>query len=272
MNNIQTPKMPGYPESLIMTVKGSMAISDAATSGRLNRAVLTKHTLAPTVAAWPFRLDSVTHDQPRADIRVSSATGTAATGFPLVLKLTISELDGDGNIAPLPGACVDLWHSDGDGHYSGMTNPGGANLADEDFLRGYQATDHCGETKFFSVYPGWHDPETAHIQVRIRDYVHGRFSFDRATRLVFDEHSIDKIHTVISQFFPAGLTKNGEPIEDMVDDHAGMALVDEIANHPADRFMLKIAPGARFVSASVHLVIARGETLAELSRTALAES
>lgn len=242
-----------------MTAKGATALVDAAASGKISRSMLTKHTLAPTLTGWPFRRDNALDHHPRTDMRVSSATGTIASGFPLALTLTVSELDGDGNIAPLAGAYVDLWHADADGRYAGVES------ADQDVLRGYQTTDECGEARFVSVFPGWNDFGAEHIQVRVRAIRGGRSVYDLTTRLVFDGNTTDKIHTVISQFFPTGLNDTGAEIDESLNGQPGQAVLDEIAGGTGDRYLLKIADGAIYLAADIHLVIAAGASLAAIN-------
>ena len=78
----------------------------------------------------------------------------------------------DKNCQPIPGAIVDIWQCDADGHYSDFKNE---NTANETWLRGYQATGKTGKCKFTSVFPGWYDGRITHL--------HGKVHINGATVL-----------------------------------------------------------------------------------------
>ncbi|MGP3970796.1 hypothetical protein [Streptomyces sp. 6N223] len=115
-------------------------------------------------------------------------------GVPLQLRLTVR--DADGARAPVADAQVEVWHCDGQGHYS-ATPPGvgPATAADADaqeadadaeteteteteaetlpdtggeaFLRGYQVTGDDGGVRFATIMPGWYAGRAPHIHVRV---------------------------------------------------------------------------------------------------------
>ena len=73
-----------------------------------------------------------------------------------------------GSCAPIAGAMVDIWHTDGYGRYSGFRGQGsdGADTTGETFLRGTQVTDGDGLVEFETIYPGWYPGRTAHIHFK----------------------------------------------------------------------------------------------------------
>jgi protocatechuate 3,4-dioxygenase beta subunit len=107
----------------------------------------------------------------RSDIRSSfgRASGTA-DGVPLRLELTV--LDHANGCAPLRDAAVYVWHCDRDGNYS-MYSQG---AADQNYLRGVQATDANGKVTFTTIYPGAYPGRWPHIHFEVYP------SVDAATR------------------------------------------------------------------------------------------
>jgi protocatechuate 3,4-dioxygenase beta subunit len=96
----------------------------------------------------------------RSDIRSSfgAATGTAE-GVELTVKLTIVNSSGD--CAKLTGYAVYVWHCDRDGLYSLYT------VADQNYLRGVQATDADGTVTFTTTFPGCYPGRWPHIHFEI---------------------------------------------------------------------------------------------------------
>ncbi|MCY4623780.1 MAG: intradiol ring-cleavage dioxygenase [Chloroflexi bacterium] len=88
-------------------------------------------------------------------------------GTPLVVELRLVEAE---TCVPIPGASVDIWHSDALGQYSGYTGQGvnNADTRGETFLRGTQITDFGGFVEFETVYPGEYSGRTAHIHFKAR--------------------------------------------------------------------------------------------------------
>jgi len=98
----------------------------------------------------------------RGDITSSfgSASGTA-DGVPLSIDLTILDVSAGGR--PLEGAAVYLWHCDRDGGYSLYS----ADVADENYLRGVQASGADGKVRFTSIYPGAYAGRWPHIHFEV---------------------------------------------------------------------------------------------------------
>jgi len=98
----------------------------------------------------------------RSDIRssIDGASGTAE-GIPLTLTLTL--VDTQNSCAPLAGYAIYLWHCDRDGNYSMYSSA----IADENYLRGVQATDSSGRVTFTSIFPGCYSGRWPHIHFEV---------------------------------------------------------------------------------------------------------
>jgi len=85
---------------------------------------------------------------------------------------------------PIPNAKVEIWHCDAEGKYSGypeelahniygtlkLTGMKDGNIkpmTEARYLRGAQSSDENGNLKFITVFPGWYDPRTPHIHIKI---------------------------------------------------------------------------------------------------------
>ena len=123
----------------------------------------------------------------RSDLRSDPSDGTVKPGVPLELILLVSRLEG-GRCAPLPGARVDVWHSDHQGTYSDVGGTRG-----KKFLRGYQTTDGEGRVKFVTVFPGAYSGRAVHIHFKVRaPQARGRM-LDYTSQLYFDDALIDRV-------------------------------------------------------------------------------
>jgi protocatechuate 3,4-dioxygenase beta subunit len=85
--------------------------------------ILTCIPTTPTVTEGPYWVDEKLF---RSDIRTDPGTGSARSGIPLTLTITVQNLSSS-SCALLTGAYVDIWHCDAKGIYSdeGTYNPGG---------------------------------------------------------------------------------------------------------------------------------------------------
>lgn len=119
----------------------------------------------------------------RSDIR------GGRTGERLELELRI--VDGR-TCAPLSEVVVELWHADAMGTYSAFDLADGntANVAGEDFLRGFQQTDAEGIVRFTTIYPGWYPGRTPHLHVKA---VRGGVELV-TTQLYFPDELSDAVH------------------------------------------------------------------------------
>ncbi len=97
----------------------------------------------------------------RSDIRASFGTSTTvAAGVPLTVTLTILD---KATCAPLAGHAVYIWHCDQNGEYSMY----GADVTNENYLRGVQETDAAGQVTFTSIFPACYSGRWPHIHFEI---------------------------------------------------------------------------------------------------------
>ncbi|KRC86967.1 3,4-dioxygenase subunit beta [Terrabacter sp. Root85] len=97
----------------------------------------------------------------RRDIRSSfGSSATTAQGVPLTVKLTVKDL---ATSSALVGAAVYVWHCDRDGNYSMYSQA----AADENYLRGVQATDESGTATFTSIFPACYAGRWPHIHFEV---------------------------------------------------------------------------------------------------------
>jgi protocatechuate 3,4-dioxygenase beta subunit len=108
---------------------------------------------------------------------------------------------------PVPDAIVEIWHCDAEGVYSGyppeiphdlwktmlLIGTGRENVApvnDQQFLRGAQITDAGGRVSFETIFPGWYEPRSPHIHLKI-------LADDRTlfvSQLYFDPELSDRVY------------------------------------------------------------------------------
>jgi protocatechuate 3,4-dioxygenase beta subunit len=113
----------------------------------------------------------------RQDIRASiaGATGVAA-GVPLTMQLRL--VNTNGNCADLSGFAIYLWHCDRDGLYSMYDTA----VADENYLRGVQATDSSGVATFTTIYPGCYLGRMPHMHFEVFASANSATSFSNKLR------------------------------------------------------------------------------------------
>ena len=127
-----------------------------------------------------------------------------------------------GMTVPVPDIDVYIWHTDGQGYYSGFGMKGGAdeqkpdtpysgtpgsnNLENTDrFCRGIQVTDANGVAAFLSVFPGWYNGRDLHIHIvcfKKGSMSHGRVNYSKSnekawiftTQFYFDPAFSKSIH------------------------------------------------------------------------------
>lgn len=129
-------------------------------------------TLLPEATAGPFPLD---RQLDRRDIT------EGYPGHPMRLGLRVVDRD----CAPVPGAVVEIWHTDASGDYSAFADGGGGKdeAGGTTFLRGSQTADDEGIVEFHTIYPGWYRGRAVHIHVR----VHVDEAAVLTSQLYFDE-------------------------------------------------------------------------------------
>ncbi|HEY2682378.1 MAG TPA: hypothetical protein VGI93_02615 [Steroidobacteraceae bacterium] len=98
----------------------------------------------------------------RSDIRSSfGASTTVASGVPLTLTITLENTNN--SCGPLSGYAIYVWHCDRDGEYSLY----GADILNENYLRGVQVTDSGGSVTFASIFPACYSGRYPHIHVEV---------------------------------------------------------------------------------------------------------
>jgi protocatechuate 3,4-dioxygenase beta subunit len=96
----------------------------------------------------------------RSDIRSSLDGGTMASGVPLTMSFTVTDM---ANSVPFAGAVVYLWQCDAEGRYS-MYSEG---VENETYLRGVQVADKDGTVTFTTIVPGCYDGRWTHQHFEI---------------------------------------------------------------------------------------------------------
>jgi protocatechuate 3,4-dioxygenase beta subunit len=141
----------------------------------------------PELTEGPYFVDEELN---RSDIRSDPASGLVKQGALLALTFNVSQVAETG-CAPLQGAKVDIWHCDGDGVYSDVSDPG-FNTEGQKFLRGYQVTDANGQATFLTIYPGWYPGRTVHIHFKVQEDTadQGRVF---TSQLFFDDSFTDQV-------------------------------------------------------------------------------
>jgi protocatechuate 3,4-dioxygenase beta subunit len=121
----------------------------------------------------------------REDITSSFGTSsTKAPGVPLTIKLTIQ--DAANNCTPLTGAAVYLWHCDQAGNYSLYSQA----AANENYLRGVQATGGSGVVTFQSIFPACYSGRWPHIHFEV--YSNLEAATDEANKIATSQVALPK--------------------------------------------------------------------------------
>ena len=155
----------GCTASTSGTSSASTASSSAAAGGTASVADV---DVIPEETAGPYPADGSNGKNVlsesgvvRSDIRSSfGSSTTTAEGVPLTIRLTLVEADGD---TPVEGAAVYLWHCDRAGQYSMYDRA----VADENYLRGVQASGADGTVTFTSVFPACYSGRWPHIHFEV---------------------------------------------------------------------------------------------------------
>lgn len=84
------------------------------------------------------------------------------------LRLALQFVD-DVACAPVPGALIQIWHTDREGLYSGYLGQGDGGIVDtrgQTFMRGMQVTDAEGRIEIETIFPGWYPGRVPHIHFK----------------------------------------------------------------------------------------------------------
>jgi protocatechuate 3,4-dioxygenase beta subunit len=158
--------------------------------GAKSAALLPGCVVRPEQTEGPYFVDGMLN---RSDIRSDPVGGAVKAGVPLLLAINVSRIAG-GACSPIAGAQVDLWHCDGLGVYSGVTDPGFSTVGQK-FLRGYQVTDAAGAARFTTIYPGWYPGRAVHIHFKVRTDPAAARGYEFTSQLYFDDAVTDVVHT-----------------------------------------------------------------------------
>ena len=131
----------------------SVAAANAATypvAATTKLAVTPSLTEGPYYISGNFKRQNITEGQ---------------TGLAQTVKFRVVDTNGK----PIVGATVDLWHANGLGQYSGVSDPreGCAACANQTFLRGSQVSDKNGYVTFKTIFAGWYGGRTVHYHVKV---------------------------------------------------------------------------------------------------------
>lgn len=147
----------------------------------------------PEQTEGPYFVDEALN---RSDIRSDPRTGELKAGVPLRLTFRVSRLSGT-SCAPLPGAQVDLWHSDASGRYSDVRGFGFASsTSGRQFLRGYQLTDASGSAQFLTIFPGWYGGRAVHLHFKLRAAPGSAPGNAFTSQLYFDDALTEHVFTM----------------------------------------------------------------------------
>jgi protocatechuate 3,4-dioxygenase beta subunit len=160
----------------------------------------------------------------------------------LEMQLHLRILKSKSECMPVPDVEVYVWHTDGQGYYSGFGDPGdqkpdqryagvpGQNdLKNTDrFCRGYQITGADGIVSFRSIFPGWYNGRDLHIHfvaLKKGSMTRGRTTYSGGdhlftTQMYFEPEFADMVY------------KTTEPYlrRTMLPDYAGAIKADEPNN------------------------------------------
>ena len=136
--------------------------------------------LTPEQTAGPFPLEE---QFVRRDITEGFDGHAVLLGFRVV----------DADCTPVPGAAVEVWHTDATGDYSAFADGGGGKDEAEGttFMRGTQVAGDDGIVEFATVYPGWYPGRAPHIHLR----VHRDDEVVLTSQVYFDEDYSEQVYT-----------------------------------------------------------------------------
>ena len=177
-------------------IKGLMALAGSMGAGRL----LAQDAAPSAIGAGSCRLTTQDVAGPfhtENYVEHSNLMG-GQKGVPLTLNFNVTNVM---TCKPLPGAKVLIWHSNVEGHYSGvenvMLNADGTaqeeviDMRNETFCRGMQTSDEQGRVQFVTAFPGWYFPRSTHIHLKV--YPPG-FGEEATTQLYLRSEDCDEVY------------------------------------------------------------------------------
>lgn len=163
-----TGALASAPEST--TEAGTSSLPDSAGSATTSALPTTEALLQPAMF----------DELPTCILTAPAAEGPFPSAAPLVRREIHENLPGhplrigirvvDRSCVAVPGATVDIWHTDASGDYSEYADNGSGKDegAGSTFCRGAQTSDEHGILEFLSIYPGWYEGRTVHIHATVR--------------------------------------------------------------------------------------------------------
>lgn len=214
--------------------KGVMSTALAATSNSI--------VVTPEETEGPYWVDEQLN---RSDLATDPTDNSIQPGFPLVLGVTVSQ-SANGQITPIQGAYVDIWHCNASGIYS---DEAVENTTGKKFLRGYQVSDAHGAVRFTSIYPGWYSGRTPHIHARVRLYSGSTVTTNFTTQFFFDEAITNKVY----QLAPYNLRPNRDT--DNASDNVYTSADCLTGAEDGTETMLRLASDTTHAIASFNIVL-----------------
>jgi protocatechuate 3,4-dioxygenase beta subunit len=180
--------------------------------------------LDPNVTKGPYWIDERLN---RSDIRSDSnglANPNPRPGLPLTLRFAVMAYS-SGSCSPLSGAQVDIWHCDGSGLYSDVSNIGGSSTAGQNFLRGYQVTDSDGLVTFTTIYPGWYSGRAVHIHVKVRLFdSSSNTTTEATTQVFFDDSTTDAVYSANAPYNTRSARDTRNSADNIYNQHTELLL------------------------------------------------
>ena len=158
----------------------SLGVSDVA------QAAATSCVLTPNKTEGPYFVDEKLN---RSDIRADPSDGSVQPGTPVSLTMVV--VRADGSCAPVSGAIVDIWHANAAGKYSDISSEG---TSGKKYLRGLQASDANGQTKFTTIFPGWYQGRAVHIHFKVRVFAGSSQTYEFTSQLFFDPSTASAVY------------------------------------------------------------------------------
>lgn len=177
-------------------IKGLLAVGGSLGAGRL----LAQDDAPSAIGAGSCRLTSQDVTGPFHTEQYPDHSNLMAgqKGMPLTLNFQVKNVL---TCKPLAGAKVLVWHSNNEGHYSGVVNQvlnadgtATGNVLDftnETFCRGMQTTDDEGRVQFVTAFPGWYFPRATHIHLKVYPPGQGE---EATTQLYLRNEHCDEIY------------------------------------------------------------------------------
>lgn len=182
-----TSTAPGTAAGTATGTAGATATAVAAASSAIATAI-PACIVRPALTEGPYFVDEKLE---RSDIRSDPSDGSVSEGVLFDLAFAVSQISGSSCTA-FRGVLVDVWHCDGLGVYSDVSDQGFTTTGKK-FLRGYQTTDANGIARFTTIFPGWYQGRAVHIHFKMRSDAMASSGHEFTSQLFFDEAMIARV-------------------------------------------------------------------------------